>query len=66
MNVEQRDTLGRQEPRTGAAQDGPLTYPPRIPKLLSETVDNRMRSENEEKVCDERRGSRMEWRQNTG
>jgi len=49
-----------------AAQNGPLTYPPRIPKLLSETVDNRMRSENEERVCEERRGSRMEWQQDTG
>lgn len=66
MNVEQRDTLGRQEPRTGSAQNGQPTYPPRIPELLSETVDNRMRFESEAGFCDDRRGIRNEWEQDTG
>lgn len=66
MNVEQRDTLGRQEPRTGSVQNGQPTYPPRIPELLSESVDNRMRFENNAGICDDRRGIRNEWEQDTG
>ena len=59
-------SLCEKPPGTGPAQKGTPTYPPRIPKLLSESVDNQMRFENEAVVCDNRRGTRNEWQQDTG
>ena len=56
-------SLGERPPGTGPAQQGSPTYPPRIPKLLSESVDNRLQFENEAVVCDDGRGNRNEWQQ---
>ncbi|MBB6117713.1 hypothetical protein F4826_004691 [Rahnella inusitata] len=58
--------LGGRSLAQGRRRTASRLIPPRIPELLSETVDNQMRFENEAGVCDDRRGIRTEWEQDTG